>query len=292
MADNAPIDFPAERPMSSTPASAPSPASRHLSELATGLGALAADFALEWVEDCPSTNSALMTRTPPDDGRVHVLVADRQSAGRGRRGREWLSWNEGSLTFSALWRFADGAPVPAGLSLVAGLALARALEQLGVAGVQLKWPNDVLVHGDKLAGILVELLPGRGRSPAAVIGIGINLQLPDGATVPGQTAVTDLRHALDGPLPSRAALLAAVLKELHALLGTYAAAGFGALRGAWQQRNAYAELPVTISGEAEPLAGICAGVDEDGALLLRTADGTRRVLAGDVSLRPAPGAAA
>ncbi len=272
--------------------SAPSPSLRHLAETTTQLGALAADFALDWVEACASTNSALMTHPPADDGRVQVLVADRQTAGRGRRGREWLSWTDGSLTFSALWRFADGAPVPAGLSLVAGLALARALEQLGVAGVQLKWPNDVLVHGDKLAGILVELLPGRGRTPAAVIGIGINLQLPDGAAVPGQNTVTDLQRALGAPPPSRPALLAAVLKELHTLLATYAAAGFGALRGAWQQRNAFAELPVVISGEAEPLVGTCAGVDEDGALLLRTDAGLRRVLAGDVSLRPLPGAAA
>lgn len=244
---------------------------------------------IDWRAHCTSTNSALIEATPADDGFIHVLIADRQSAGRGRRGRQWLSWDDGSLTFSALWRFAPGAPVPAGLSLVAGLALARALEELGAQGVQLKWPNDVLIHGDKLAGILVELLPGRGRTPAAVIGIGINLQLPADAQVPEQRGVTDLAHALDTAPPTRATVLAAVLAELRSLLDTYATAGFVALRDAWQQRNAFADLPVCISGEAETLQGICRGVDEDGALLLETAVGMRRVLVGDVSLRAGGG---
>jgi len=269
-----------------------SPASREIEArraLEHRLGRLADSFVIDWRAHCTSTNSALIEATPADDGFIHVLIADRQSAGRGRRGRQWLSWDDGSLTFSALWRFAPGAPVPAGLSLVAGLALARALEELGAQGVQLKWPNDVLIHGDKLAGILVELLPGRGRTPAAVIGIGINLQLPADAQVPEQRGVTDLAHALDTAPPTRATVLAAVLAELRSLLDTYAAAGFVALRDAWQQRNAFADLPVCISGEAETLQGICRGVDEDGALLLETAVGMRRVLVGDVSLRAGGG---
>ena len=124
-------------PDTSTPAGA-------LTTTVAELGPLAARFAIEWVDSCASTNSSLMEHPPADDGKVHVLVAERQSAGRGRRGRQWQSWAEGSLTFSLLWRFAPGAPVPAGLSLVAGLAVARTIEQLGVLGVQLKWPNDVL----------------------------------------------------------------------------------------------------------------------------------------------------
>ena len=269
-----------------------SPASREIEArraLEHRLGRLADSFVIDWRAHCTSTNSALIEATPADDGFIHVLIADRQSAGRGRRGRQWLSWDDGSLTFSALWRFAPGAPVPAGLSLVAGLALARALEELGAQGVQLKWPNDVLIHGDKLAGILVELLPGRGRTPAAVIGIGINLQLPADAQVPEQRGVTDLAHALDTAPPTRATVLAAALAELRSLLDTYAAAGFVALRDTWQQRNAFADLPVCISGEAETLQGICRGVDEDGALLLETAVGMRRVLVGDVSLRAGGG---
>lgn len=248
------------------------------------LGGRASAFSLVCVPECDSTNTRLMADPPPDDGRVHVLAADVQTAGRGRRGRVWQSWPGASLTFSALWRFAPGAPVPAGLSLVAGLAVARALEGLGVEGVQLKWPNDVLIHGCKLAGILVELMPGRGRTPAAVVGIGINLRLPPDAAIDYPTGVTDLAACLPSP-PGASALLACVLAELHALFEIYAAAGFPALRGAWQQRNAFADLPVRILGEAESLSGRCAGVDEDGALLLETETGMRRVLSGEVSLR-------
>lgn len=258
-----------------------------LSALATALGALAPDFEVRWLETCESTNTELMQHIPADDGRAHVLVASRQTAGRGRRGREWLSWPGSSLTFSALWRFAPGAPVPAGLSLVAGLALALSFEQLGVHGVQLKWPNDVLINGHKLAGILVELVPGRGRTPAAVIGIGINLEIPDGVRIPDQAGVTDLRREL-GTAPSREAVLATVLANLHTLLQTYAAAGYGALRGGWQQRNAFAGLPVRISGEGTDICGICIGTDDDGALLVRADHGVVRVLSGEVSLRPQP----
>ncbi|WP_065339733.1 biotin--[acetyl-CoA-carboxylase] ligase [Azoarcus olearius] len=251
------------------------------------LGDLVDRFAVRCIARCGSTNSELLNATPPDDDRVHVLVADEQTGGRGRRGRQWLSWPEGSLTFSSLWRFAPGAPVPAGLSLVAGLALARALEKLGLEGIQLKWPNDLLVHGCKLAGILVELLPGRGRTPAAVIGIGLNLRLPPEADIPDQGGVTDL-HTEIPALPPREQLLAAILRELHAALDLYAMAGFGALRGAWQQRNAFADLPVRIFGEGSEIVGICTGVDEDGALLVRTDAGVVRVLSGEVSLRAAP----
>lgn len=253
---------------------------------------LAGNFSIIWVDECASTNGTLTAAPPADDGRVHVLVANRQTAGRGRRGRAWLSWPGSSLTFSVLWRFMPGAPAPAGLSLVAGLALARALEGLGAQGIQLKWPNDVLVHGEKLAGILVELLPARGRPPAAVIGIGLNLHLPTGTSVPGQSGVTDLSRTLEHELPAATIVLAAILTELHGLFEIYASAGFPALRGAWQQRHAFNDLPVCIRGDDSALYGICAGVDEDGALLLRTEAGLQRVLAGDVSLRPGDGAGA
>jgi len=253
------------------------------------LGAHAPHFAIDWVDECASTNTALIEHTPTDDGRVQVLVAERQSAGRGRRGRQWQSWPEGSLTFSSVWHFARGTPAPAGLSLVAGLAVACALERIGVVGLQLKWPNDVLVNGEKLVGILVELSTAQARGIAAVVGIGINLHLPTDVRIDNQAGVTDLARALDGNVPSRPALLAALLVELERLFATYASGGFPALKGAWEQRNAFAELPVCISGDDTALEGICAGVDDDGALLLRTETGTRRILAGDVSLRPLGG---
>ena len=253
-------------------------------EEAAALGSLADAFSVELLPECDSTNSRLLADPPPDDGRIPVLAADRQTAGRGRRGRVWQSWPGAGLTFSLQWRFAPGGTVPPGLSLVVGLAVARTLEALGVEGVQLKWPNDVLVHGHKIAGILIELVSGRGRPSAAVIGVGINLRLPPEAAIESALGVTDLARCLDAP-PAGSRLLGLVLAQLHRLLGICAEAGFEPLRGAWQQRNAFAELPVQILGEAEPLAGTCVGVDSDGALLLQTSEGLRRVLSGDVSLR-------
>ncbi|MDR0700805.1 MAG: biotin--[acetyl-CoA-carboxylase] ligase [Azoarcus sp.] len=264
------------------PESFPAP---DLAALAQALGPLAPAFDIRWLEDCDSTNSVLLEMPPEDDGKVHVLAATRQAAGRGRRGRQWLAWPGGSLTFSVLWHFVPASSAPAGLSLAVGLALVRALEKLGVAAVALKWPNDVLVHGAKLAGVLVELLPGRRAAPAAVIGIGLNLRLPANAIIPGQAGgATDLVREMGEP-PAREHLLAAILTELHPMLATYERAGFGLLRNAWQKRNAFANLPVQVNGESANIAGICLGADEDGALLVHTAAGVRRILAGEVSLR-------
>lgn len=256
-----------------------------LAEIETRLGSAAPRFALTLLAQCASTNSLLLDQPPPDDARVHVVAAERQSAGRGRRGRGWDSPPGAGLTFSMLWRFPPGAPVPAGLSLVVGLAVARSLEKLGLPELQLKWPNDVLVCGGKVAGILIELLSEPGRPPAAVVGIGINVtaapELGDRAAL---AATALARHRAN--LPSRSALLAALLGELAVLLDTYAAAGFAPFRGAWEQRNAFAGRVVTLLGEADVSEGVCLGVDDDGALRLATPDGTRRVLSGDVSLRP------
>ena len=220
--------------------------------VSSALGERAFAFSILALPECASTNSVLLDDPPPDDGRIPVLVADRQTAGRGRRGRSWLSWPGAGLTFSVLWRFEPGAPVPAGLSLVAGLAVARTLESLGVEGVQLKWPNDVLIHGRKLAGILVELMPGRGRTPAAVIGVGLNLRLPPDADIPHAGGVTDLAACLDVP-PTREVLLGHLLTHFHALFELYAAAGFPALRGAWQQRNAFAQIQLDRASVAADL---------------------------------------
>src|SRR5574343_412843 len=134
-------------------------------------------FDVDAVDLIDSTNSELMRRAAAGVGSGSVLVADRQSAGRGRRGRSWLSDPETSLTFSVLWRFAGPVERLAGLSLSVGVALAEAVESLGGQGVGLKWPNDVLLRrGDgfaKLAGVVVErhaVLAALLRALARVLG--------------------------------------------------------------------------------------------------------------------------
>lgn len=251
--------------------------------LATAVGR----FDVDALDACDSTNSELMRRADQGAPSGSVVVADRQSAGRGRRGRTWLSEPEASLTFSVLWRFSGPLTRLAGLSLAVGVALARALSGLGAQGVRLKWPNDVLLErrGDfaKLAGILVELSADR-RGAAAIIGIGLNLQAPAG----------DLGQPVGGldeaglAAVDRHEVLAAVLRELQVALDAFAVDGFPALKMAWQDFNAWAGLPLLVTGEGQRTqSGVCVGVADDGSLLLDTGHGIESVLAGDVSLRRA-----
>ena len=263
--------------------------------LAVCLGASACRFDLEVLAECSSTNSVLLQKISANATSAVsglVLVADRQTAGRGRRGRQWLSSQQqpdDSLTFSLHWRFAPGVAL-SGLSLAIGLALAEGLTDLGAAGVKLKWPNDLLVDLPqgfaKLGGILIEL-SGGGNGTSAIIGIGLNLRAPSSSEV--DQLATGLEHLLGDGLPDRHRVLAALLKRLALTLDAFSAHGFAPLRTAWECRNAYADRPVMLLEEVgEPVLGRCLGVDDDGALRVDTTSGVRRWLAGDVSLRAAP----
>jgi BirA family transcriptional regulator, biotin operon repressor / biotin---[acetyl-CoA-carboxylase] ligase len=258
--------------------------------LKTRLGLLAGRFDVDACELCDSTSSELSRRAELGAPAGTVLVADQQSAGRGRRGRHWLSSPEASLTFSLLWRFAGSPAHLAGLSLAVGVALARAVENLGATGVCLKWPNDVLLRqGDeyaKLAGILIELSSDR-RGTQAVIGIGLNLLPPDGDLPQPAAGLSQAMAAV----PERHVVLAAILSALAGVLDAFAAEGFAGSKGEWQQRHAWQGESVSLLGEGEaPLAGRCLGADDDGALLLETASGIQRIFSGDVSLRRAASA--
>ncbi len=251
------------------------------------LGARAGCFDIVSVDDCDSTNSELMRRANQGALAGTVVVANRQSAGRGRRGRTWLSAPEASLTFSLLWRFSGPSGQLAGLSLAVGVGLARGLESLGAQGIRLKWPNDVLVESGggfaKLAGILVELATDR-QGTHAVIGVGVNLRPPlDDLPQPA----AGLDQALT-PLPDRHVLLAAFLAELAGTLEAFAVDGFSGAKMEWQQRHAWQGLAVRLlADDATAVDGICLGVDDDGALLLDTVAGGQRIFSGDVSLRRA-----
>lgn len=251
--------------------------------LLADLGAVAEDFAIEWLPSCDSTNTQLLARAEAGAASGAVIVAATQTAGRGRRGRQWLAAPGDSLTLSLLWRFAPGR-VPIGLSLAVGVAVARALEKVGAGETALKWPNDILLRGRKLGGILVELVSGAPH--AAVIGIGINRRLP--AALPPDVRAT--AAALDEAcVVTGETLLAALLVELHVALHAFAANGFAALRADWLARHAYQDAPVMLLTDfASPRQGICRGVNEEGALLLEVDGRIERVLSGEISLRPLP----
>lgn len=249
------------------------------------LGTLAVRFDVDALAEASSSSDLLLERAAHGAGSGSVLVVDRQTAGRGRRGRHWASAPAASLTFSLLWRFDGGIERLAGLSLAVGVAVVRALAVLGVDGAALKWPNDVLLSGRKLAGILVELSSER-RGMVAVIGIGLNLQPPPDAAALDVPAAA-LADALPA-VPERHALLAQLLLELAPLLDRFAGDGFAALRDEWLRLHAWQDLPVRVlrDGRVE-LEGICRGADADGALLVDTGAGIERCLSGDLSLRGA-----
>lgn len=273
-------------------------ASLNVPELVIALGEAACRFDIDVLPRCDSTNAVLMSRAEIGAPSGTVVVAEEQTAGRGRRGRAWIAAPGDSLTFSVLWRFAPGT-LPMGLSLAAGVAVARALEktlhgsvekvgaddtvQQGMSGVKtaLKWPNDILLNGKKLGGILIELVPGAPH--AAVIGIGINHRLP--AALPPDVRAT--AAALGAAVDSHV-LLAAILIELLSVLETFSQAGFAALRPDWLARHAFQDASIVLLADfSSPRQGICRGVDSAGALLLEVNGRIERVLSGEISLRAA-----
>ena len=234
-------------------------------------------WEVEVAERVDSTNTRLLARSSSHAGPL-ALFAEHQMAGRGRRGRQWHTRLGEALTFSVLWQVDGGVARLSGLSLAVGLAIVRALAGFGLP-VALKWPNDVLLQGRKLAGILVELAGDTLGPTSVVIGVGINLQSPE---VDQPTAgVRDIHPEL-----SRNELAGALLTELAQVLDEFAQGGFAGLRQDWQQHHLWQDQPVElIHADGLRITGIARGVDSLGALLLETPAGVQRFHSGDVSLR-------
>jgi BirA family biotin operon repressor/biotin-[acetyl-CoA-carboxylase] ligase len=224
-----------------------------------------------------------------DDGAEHgeVVIAEAQTAGRGRRGRAWTSPPGRNLALSVILR-PDLPPARAPeLTLVASIAVCDALRQAGVdAGI--KWPNDVLAGGKKIAGILTELAAEPDRVHWVVIGVGVNVN----------TRAEDFPEELRGEATSillerggaapRALFAAACLTGLEEWLDRHAEEGFGAIRAAWRERSVTLGRQVSVRADGREVVGTAVDLDEDGALLVRDAAGLQRILAGDVTLlRPA-----
>ncbi|MFX1735724.1 biotin--[acetyl-CoA-carboxylase] ligase [Paraburkholderia sp. A1RI_3L] len=277
----------------------------------TLFGPAALDWPLEIVEETGSTNADLMARLkalPRDAGalaRPIVRVAYLQTAGRGRRGRPWYAEPGNALLFSIACVMPRPLEGLAGLSLAIGVALVDGLRSLPVAGpgqIALKWPNDVLLEGDKLAGILIETAWSTEDASAVVIGIGTNVKGADelaakvgelNAGAPAQVrgaTPTALARAL--PNANLTDTLAAELNALEPALLRFAASGFAPFQPRWNACHAYAGREVMLIEQGvEAARGVATGVDERGQLLLDTPTGRRAIATGDVSLRLTEGRA-
>lgn len=251
------------------------------------LDGAAGKFTLELHDRIDSTNSYLMQLAAGGHPHGACVAAELQTSGRGRRGRAWQAGLGNSLTFSVLWRFDCGAGALSGLSLAVGVALMRALRELGVTGAGLKWPNDVLHDKQKLAGILIELQGDMDGPTAAVIGIGLNLRLPETLRKNIDQPATDLQSIL-GQSPDSAQGLGIMLRHLAGALEQFDHEGFKTLREEWIAHHAFDGQYVRIHmPDGRQIDGVAEGIAADGALLLRTEHGTQRFAAGEVSLRSA-----
>lgn len=226
-----------------------------------------------------STNTQLLTAGGASDPQV--LFAEFQSAGRGRRGREWVSPFGANLYLSLAWTFAGWPAQITALPLAVGVACARALPNL--PGLALKWPNDLWVKGRKLGGILIEQRGEAGADCRAVIGIGLNVAMQK-SQARGVTQDWTSLHA-EGRTVSRNHLAADLISRLVEALLAFEAKGFAPFAPEWLQHDATLGKKITVQQGVESLSGIGRGVDDDGALKLEVRGKLQRVLSGDVSLR-------
>lgn len=254
-------------------------------------GEYASWFHLQVLAQVDSTNRYLMQESVRGVAHASCVAAQVQTAGRGRRGRSWVSQLGGSLTFSLLWRFQCGAAGLSGLSLVVGLALVRALHALGLSDVRLKWPNDLIVNVQgqwhKLGGILIELQGDMEGPSAAVIGIGLNLEIDAEARRQIDQAVLGINQLAGQPLNPNL-VLGHCLAALAEHLVIFAEQGFAYFQPQWAAYHAFHQHTVDlhlVNGQVLP--GKVVDIAEEGSLLVETATGLQRFNAGEISVRSA-----
>lgn len=240
---------------------------------------------LEVLFETDSTNAEALRQPVPAQG-TRAWLAERQTAGRGRRGRTWASPLAAHVYLSLSRRFEGGIAALQGLSLAVGVAAVQALHESGYREVGLKWPNDLLVGTRKLGGILVELRGDAAGPLHVVVGLGLNVAMPPSAAQTIDQPWCDLAGLSAQPL-SRQAVAAALLDALLPLLARFEREGLAPWREAWERHDLLAGKPVRVQEGPRVVEGVALGLAEDGALRLRTATGEYLCHAGEASLRAA-----
>lgn len=238
-----------------------------------------------WTVD--STNSVLLARQNPPFGTCDVLLAEYQTAGRGRRGRTWVAPPGGSICLSLCWSFRYVPQDLGALGLVIGVCVLRALRELGLEDARLKWPNDIVVEGKKLGGILIELRAESAGPASVVIGIGLNVSL--GARVleaVGETGVSAIDVVSAGlTQPSRNALAAVLITQMVRGLLVFEKEGLQPFAEEWRAADALRGRQIDVHTLEGVARGLARGIDLHGALVVETPQGVRRFVSGDVTVR-------
>lgn len=214
------------------------------------------------------------------------VIAEMQTAGRGRRGKAWLSPFGANLYLSMYWPLTQGLNGALGLSVAIGVSLAQMLQRQGIAGVSVKWPNDVYVQGSKIAGILIELEGQPAGEGHALIGIGLNLKMPDRHKSEIEQAFTDVQSHINKPL-RRHDWAAYLINSCREALLNYDANGLQGLIREWRELDHFYMQPVRLLLGQHEQQGIAEGIDENGALLVRQEGKLKSYFGGEISLRAA-----
>lgn len=240
---------------------------------------------IEVLFETDSTNAVALREPAPAHG-TRAWLAERQTAGRGRRGRRWASPLAAHVYLSLSHRFDGGLQALQGLSLAVGVAAADALHALGYSRVRLKWPNDLMADGRKLGGILVEIGGEAGGPMRVVVGLGLNVAMPASAARDIDQPWCDLASLSDAP-PSRQAVCVALLDALLPMLARFEREGLPAFQAGWARHDMLAGQRVRLRVGDREVEGVALGITADGALRLREAGGETHHHAGEASLRAA-----
>jgi len=236
------------------------------------------------LDEVDSTNSEAMRRAGAGAEEGLTVLANAQTAGRGRLQRQWYTWPEHTLAMSVLLKPPLAPENVPQISLLTAVALHDALLPLA-PDIKIKWPNDILYHGRKIAGILTEMRAEPGRVQAVVVGMGINTGMPEGGWPEDiENIATDLTTA-SGHAVSRMDIAVRILESMERHYLNYLRDGFAPVRQQWWKAHAACGKAVRVHDGLHYIEGMAEALDEDGALLLRTHAGIQRIVAGDLELR-------
>jgi BirA family biotin operon repressor/biotin-[acetyl-CoA-carboxylase] ligase len=238
---------------------------------------------LEVFSSIASTNTYLLTQPAPPAGRYRIAIADHQTSGRGRHYRRWISAPGSGLCLSMSYTFARMPEQLPALTLALGVAVVESLQQTGVEGVSLKWPNDIVALDGKLGGILTEVQSGSSDAVTVVVGLGLNVHLREridfGAESDWAHRAVDLNGLMEAP-PERELLAATIIEHLYISMAKFQAQGL--VVSDWQRYDWLLDREITVDMPDKQITGTAAGVDEDGALIVETSNGRRRVISGSI----------